>query len=272
MSEPVFKFDSDDPEMQKAYQAAREAFRYFWRELSWERRRIVPALDMSMVKLPFTDGPRSDGESAVEQMWIGDIEFDGDSISGTLLNSPNSLISVAQGDSISRPFGHVTDWMMTSDGRAYGGFTVNLMRSRMGGRERKQHDQAWGLDFGDPSDIQVELERQPKPKAGLFAGLFGRSSGKQDTPGGFFDHPMCVNMIPQLEAQLKTDRSIANNVGDDGWTLLHHDALAGNLGVVKLLVAFGADVSLRTPKGYTAAELARKIGWTEISDFLVPKS
>jgi hypothetical protein len=34
MSEPIFLFDANDPEMQAAYQAAQSSFRYFWRELS----------------------------------------------------------------------------------------------------------------------------------------------------------------------------------------------------------------------------------------------
>lgn len=38
--------------------------------------------------------------------------------------------------------------------------------------------------------------------------------------------------------------------------------------MVKLLVTYGADASARTPHGYTAAELAQKIGWPEIADFL----
>ncbi|WP_429827641.1 DUF2314 domain-containing protein, partial [Campylobacter concisus] len=28
--------------MQRAFEQARESFKYFWRELYWERRRIVP--------------------------------------------------------------------------------------------------------------------------------------------------------------------------------------------------------------------------------------
>lgn len=261
-------FDAKAPEMQRAYQTAQASFRFFWRELSWEMRRIVPGLDMSMVKLPFTDGPRTDGKSEFEHMWIGDIDFDGDTISGTLLNSPNWLTAVAEGDSVSMPFGHLTDWMMTADGRAYGGFTVNLMRSRMGSKERQQHDQAWGLDFGDPSDVQIEIQRAPKPKGGLFTGLFSRGARSQEAPTAFSDHPMCVNMIPKIEGQLQADRSIANHIGEDGWTLLHQESLAGNFGVVKLLVAFGADLSVLSPNGYTASELARKVGWTEIVDFL----
>lgn len=264
-------FNGNDPEMQRAYEAARSSFRYFWRELSWERRRIVPGLDMTMVKLPFTDGPRTDGKPEYEHMWIGDIEFDGDSVSGTLLNSPNWLTSVKEGDHVSRPFSQLADWMMTADGRAYGGFTVNLMRSRMGRRERDQHDQAWGLDFGDPAEIQVEIQREPKPKTGLPAALFGRGGRSDAAPKASSDHPMCVNMMPKVEEQLRADPSIARTVDDDGWSLLHREVLAGNQGIVKLLIASGADPAARTPNGYTPADLARKIGWSEIASLIQEK-
>src|SRR5215207_6522567 len=100
MSEPIFNFDDDNPSMQSAYEAAQQSFKYFWRELSWERRRIVPGLDMAMVKLPFTDGPRGDGNAEYEQMWIGDVEFDGETLSGQLLNAPNWLTSVHEGDTV----------------------------------------------------------------------------------------------------------------------------------------------------------------------------
>jgi uncharacterized protein YegJ (DUF2314 family) len=268
MTEPVFMFDERDPEMQQAYLAAQSSFRYFWRELSWERRRIVPGLDMAMVKVPFTDGPRTDGNPDFEQMWVGDVGFDGDSISGHLLNSPNWLTSVHQGNAVSAPFTHLTDWLMTVDGRAYGGFTVNLIRSRMSRQERDQHDQAWGLDFGDPADIRVEIQRESKPKAGLISGLFGSRPQPSAVPESFRDHPMCVNMVPKIQAQLQADPSVAKTIDADGWSILHHEALAGNLGVVTLLMAFGADPAARTPSGYTAADLARKIGWPEIADFI----
>lgn len=251
--------------MQNAYQSARASFRYFWRELSWERRRIVPALDLAIVKLPFTDGPRTDGNAEFEQMWIGDVDFDGDSVQGTLMNAPNWLTSVREGETVTAPWERLTDWMMTVNGRAYGGFTVNLMRARMSRRERDEHDQAWGLEFGDPNDVQVEIVAGAKPKTGLLGSLFGQGS-RQQTTSGFRDHPMCVNMLPTIDKQLKADRSITLSVGDNGWTLLHQEAIAGNLGIVKLLLAHGADATARTPNGYTAAELAHKIGWPEIAD------
>lgn len=267
MSEPIFMFDAQDPAMEQACQKARESFRYFWRELSWEARRIVPALDMSMVKLPFTDGPRTDGNPAYEHMWISDIGFDGDYITGTLLNSPNWLTSVKEGNVVSVPFFHLTDWMMTCNGRAYGGFTVNLMRSQMERKARAQHDAAWGLDFGAPEDVQVELQQEPQRK-GFISRLFSGGAKAGVLPENFSDRPMCINMIPKIRAQLESDPSIANTVDPDGWSILHHEAMAGNLGLVQLLIEFGADRSARTPNGYTSADLARKIGWAEVADFI----
>jgi uncharacterized protein YegJ (DUF2314 family) len=48
----VFLADDGGPEMQRAYEQARDTFRYFWREIAWDRRRIVPALEMAAVKAP----------------------------------------------------------------------------------------------------------------------------------------------------------------------------------------------------------------------------
>src|SRR5271163_4666279 len=90
----VFLSDNSDPEMQRAYENARATFRYFWREIAWERRRIVPSLDLACVKAPFSDGERaepSQDHPDVEQMWLGEINFDGQFVSGQLLNAPNWL-------------------------------------------------------------------------------------------------------------------------------------------------------------------------------------
>jgi uncharacterized protein YegJ (DUF2314 family) len=220
-----------------------------------------------MVKLPFTDGPRTDGQPEYEHMWIGEVDFDGEMLSGQLLNAPNWLTSVREGDAVEVPFSHLEDWMMTVDGQAYGGFTVNLMRAGMNSQERKQHDEAWGLDFGDPAAVRVEIERE-KPKRGLLSGLLGRRPGNSNAPEGFRDHPMCVNMIEKYDEQLRGDPEIAQNVNEEGWSLLHQEALAGNLGMVKLLVRHGADVAARTSSGRTAADLAREIGWPEIAEYL----
>src|SRR5687767_11897777 len=113
----VFFFDSSDPEMQRAHEQARANFRYFWREVHWERRRIIPGLDVASVKAPFADGPLGGGnttrsdEPECEHMWLSDVDFDGREVSGTLLNSPNWLKSVKEGDAVRLPLDQISDWM-----------------------------------------------------------------------------------------------------------------------------------------------------------------
>ncbi len=272
MGDPIFLSDGDDPAMLSAYKEAQRTFKYFWREMSWERRRIVPGLDLSMVKLLFSDGPRTDGKPEYEHMWVDEVDFDGEVLSGTLLNAPNWLSSIEKGASVSMPFSRLTDWMMTTDGQAYGGLTVNLIRAKMGSRERKQHDDAWGLDFGDPTTTRLEISREKTPKRGFLSGLFDSQSKRGNPQEGFQDHPMCVNMLEKMEAQLKVDSSIALSADDEGWTFLHKEALAGNFGLVKLLVAYGANVDAITKAGRTASQLAGMIGWKEIVEYLDGKS
>ncbi len=90
----IIMFDNSDPEIRRAYENARATFRYFWREVAWERRRIVKGLDLADVKAPFADAGRdtkSDGGPKVEQMCLGEIDFDGQSVSGVLLNSEHPM-------------------------------------------------------------------------------------------------------------------------------------------------------------------------------------
>ena len=104
-SSQVFMFDNSDPEMQRAYEAARLTFPYFWREVAWERRRIIPGLDLACVKAAFSDGQKehSDGAPSTEHMWFSDIDFDGECVDGVLVNSPNWVKSVKKGGFRPRP-------------------------------------------------------------------------------------------------------------------------------------------------------------------------
>ena len=78
-SSPVFMFDNSDPEMQQAYEKARATFRYFWREVAWERRRIIPALDLACVKAAFSDAKatKAGGKPRYTELeWIGHNSWD----------------------------------------------------------------------------------------------------------------------------------------------------------------------------------------------------
>jgi uncharacterized protein YegJ (DUF2314 family) len=269
-SSPVFLFDNSDPQMQEAYRKARATFRYFWREMAWERRRIVPALDLACVKAPFSDpGPAEPQRDHpdVEHMWLGDVDFDGRLVRGVHLNSPNWLKSVKAGDPAEVPLGEISDWMYAIGGEVYGAYTVHLMRSRMGSRERQDHDAAWGLHFGDPGKVRVAPA--PEKRGGWLRSWFGRKSeGEAAIPA---EHPMSEAMVASLEERLAEDPSMLHEKDERGWTLLHHQALAGSAATVRVLLERGANPNARTDHGMTPLQLAQSLGWDIVVALLAGK-
>jgi uncharacterized protein len=254
----VFMFDNSDPEMQRAYENARATFRYFWREVAWERRRIIPALDLACVKATFSDGEqgtRSKDTPEVEHMWLSEVDFDGQIVSGVLLNAPNWLKTVKEGDPARIPLGEISDWMYAISGEVFGAYTVNLLRSRMERQERQEHDGAWGLKFGDPTKIRVA----PEPKGG---GLLKSWFGKRQVDSG--EHPMSEAMAPSLKEQLAKDPCLVSAIDDRGWTFLHQQALAGSAATVKVLLEAGADPNAVTNHGMTPLQLAKSLGWEKV--------
>ena len=267
----VFFANDKDPQMQKAYERARATFGFFWRELTWERRRIVPGLGMAAIKVPFQDPPEIAATPEAEQMWISDVDFDGKVISGTLLNQPNWLRSIKEGDNVQVPLSGITDWMYVINGRAYGGFTINAIRAKMSRQERAEHDGAWGLDFGDPAKTELmPADWLPKQSGGFFKKLFGGASDPVPNLESM-DHPMAVNMVPSFEEFLKSSPGELHSKNDKGMTFLHQMALAGSKMGVEILVNKGADVNAVTNNGMTALQLAKSLDWKDVVDFLVSK-
>ncbi|WP_217550983.1 DUF2314 domain-containing protein, partial [Pantoea sp. GbtcB22] len=84
----------------------------------------------------------------------------------------------------------ISDWMYVIEGEVYGAFTVNLLRSRMGRREREEHDNAWGLSFGDPRKIRF---------------VAGNDS---NDPSALGEHPMSEGMAESLRERLAEDPSL----------------------------------------------------------------
>ncbi|CAI3108170.1 hypothetical protein MWMV17_MWMV17_00502 [Acinetobacter calcoaceticus] len=62
---------NESPEMILAFEKAISTFKYFWRELYWEYRRIVPALELAYVKCAFIqENPEDKNQPLIEYMWI----------------------------------------------------------------------------------------------------------------------------------------------------------------------------------------------------------
>ncbi len=265
----IVMYKGDDPEMVAVSEKARKSFRYFWREMSWEYRRIIPGLDLAAVKVAFTDPDVAPGDPDTEQMWVSEIQCDGKNFMGTLLNSPAWLTNVKAGDPVCEPLSEITDWMFAVRGKVYGGYTVNLLRSRMSSAERKEHDQAWGLDFGDPEEIEV-VYVAPESEPGFFGRLFGKKAviNPEEQRRAMIEHPMSVNMGESLLESLRESKDMLTVEDEEGWTMLHRDALAGNATIVKILLKQGADPKVKTPDGDTALDLARIFGWKHVIKLL----
>ncbi|MBS7254733.1 DUF2314 domain-containing protein [Flavobacterium branchiicola] len=243
----IFYADGENPKMIEAYKKAQETFKYFWRELSWEYRRIIPALDVACVKLAFTQ--EIDNETIVEHMWINDINFDGENIYGILINDPGSLTNVNNGDEVAIPINQISDWLFATKGITYGGFTIQAMRSEMSDEEREAHDEAWGLDFGDFNDIQIVYEQSENPE-------------------NLIEHPMSKNMKESLIEFLKNNPAEVTGQDDLGYTFLHREAIAGNRTSVEVILQSGADIKAKTKSGKTALDFAKNLNWDHLFPLL----
>lgn len=263
----ILMFSGESLAMQEAAKQARDTFKYFWRELSWEYRRIIPGLDLAAVKVAFSTNADSDGPE-VEHMWVNEVRFDGDTVSGVLLNTPQWCDNIAAGDPVSVPLADIGDWLYAVEGKVYGGYSIDVMRQDMSESEREEHDQIWGLDFGKPGEVFI-VPPLPQEKQGFLSGLFGKKEAlavvnTEDLP----EHPMSENMVEKMDQGLQDEPSYTRSVDEDGWTMLQRDALAGNLAPVTLLLKHGADPSAVNPKGESALDLARKMGWPRIVAYL----
>ena len=237
----------DSPAMLEARRRARESFPFFWRELSWEYRRIVPGLNFSAIKLPFAVPNPRDGEAPVEHMWVGEVEFDGQTVSGVLLNSAHAIPGLIEGTPVSASLSQLDDWVCTSRGVLCGGFTVQAMRAAMAADERKAHDEAWGLPFPAPELCNITPYAVDRPEA--LTGVSRLWKKAPPSPGLHYDdalaharaneHPMSENMRESMANDLQSQPQMATQLFD-GWTLLHKDALGGNLTPVQVLLAAGA--------------------------------
>jgi ankyrin repeat protein len=82
---------------------------------------------------------------------------------------------------------------------------------------------------------------------------------------------MSEAMAPSFKEQLVEDPSLANTRDDNGWTFLHHQALAGSLATVNVLLECGADVTAKTNHGMSAIQLAKSLGWDKVIALLASK-
>lgn len=255
MTERIYRYEADEA-MRSAQKSAILSFKYFWRELSWESRRIIPGLDMHAVKVPIKTNVSGKDVPSHEHMWFSNIYFDGKKIYGELLNQPLWVKKLKQGDQKDFELNEIEDWIYSINDYAYGGFTVNIMRASMSKKELKQHDDAWGLKFGDAKSVFVV------PKS------YKSSKGAYQIGDNIPEHPMSLNMNNSFEKEIRKNPKPFLELNDEGYSMLHFDSLAGNISQVKTLLKCGANKSLKNKDGLKPIDLARIMKWETIIDLL----
>ncbi|AUC77620.1 MULTISPECIES: DUF2314 domain-containing protein [unclassified Olleya] len=238
-------YAKQNKKMEDAYVKAQTTFNYFWREVYWEGKRVVPAHDLALVKIPFQQVIEGREAPLVEHMWISDIDFDGELITGVLQNAPNKLTNVAEGDTITRKLSEISDWMLSIDRKTYGGYTIQVLRSGMTEEARVQHDKAWGLDFGDYNTILV-AHLQEEEKENLI------------------EHPMSKAMEQPARDYFTGNLDVVKAADENGVTRLHTETIAGNETAVKILLELGADKKAKTKTGKTALDFATTLNWSHL--------
>jgi ankyrin repeat protein len=198
-------------------------------------------------------------------MWINEVLFDGENVKGYLINEPHSLKNIQVGDYVEVPLNHISDWLFAITPnvqkpkglsrlfsslspvlpKAYGGFTIQKMRADMSGTERKEHDAAWQLDFGDFNDIQVV-------------------NNQKENPENLIEHPMSKNMKEEFAQFLQQYPDEIFHMDENGLTLLHRETIAGNLTIVQAALDAGADKNIQSGKGKTALDYAKEFKWEHI--------
>lgn len=272
MAKSIYYGAEGDDTMDKAVKNARKTFKFFLREFSWEKRRIIPGLDLAAVKIAFkTDKKPWFGQAPeTEHMWVQNVVFDGKIIAGQLLNKAKWVKGKRAGSPGGGPIDVMTDWMYVINGRVYGGFSIDAMRQSMDPAERAGHDAAWGLEFGEPGTILLAPGQRTDEEG---------ESAIDDAPENAYtmerrselagiSHPMDINMRDSLKEALQQNPEMANETDELGMSLLHDEALAGNDQTIEVLLQNNADTSARNSHGQTPLDLAKLMGWPKVIGLL----
>lgn len=145
----VIQVAKNDKEMEAAMQAARESFPAMWKEVEEERKQANSRFTSAMVKAYF---PSAHDPDSGEHLWIDQVTYIGDKISGVITSEPLDLVEPKLGDRISIPLERLSDWLVVDSGIAKGAYSVQLLRKRMSAAERDEHDSHYPFGFSDPKN------------------------------------------------------------------------------------------------------------------------
>lgn len=112
----VVNVDTDDEAMNAAIAKAKETFHHF--EANW-MRADVDGCGIKLAMKTDTDG--------VEHIWFTPLEIEGDQITASCANDPESIPGLRFGDVRVVDRGNISDWMIMEREKCYGGYTIRVL-------------------------------------------------------------------------------------------------------------------------------------------------
>lgn len=144
--EPLFVAVAQQNEkMLQAYSKARETLPQFLSAIT--SVRFSSATNSVKIKLRDDDHSKELGEDRFAYLWVWDVQRTSDNtLEATVGELPKEGINQLKVGTTLRFEPHdVHDWMIVEGSQAWGGFTLRVIRERMGPQERIQHDEYTGI-------------------------------------------------------------------------------------------------------------------------------
>jgi uncharacterized protein YegJ (DUF2314 family) len=125
----VVSVPRSDPDMERAYQEARQSISQFLERL----HQPTPTQEYAAVKV------RIGGEDRDHYIWVSEVTWDGIRFAGFVygVDVPSPFES---GDEYEARPDDIYDWMIIDGGRLMGGYTIRVARSEMTIENRERYD------------------------------------------------------------------------------------------------------------------------------------
>ena len=115
----VISIDAKDQQMNTAIEKAKATLNLFF-----ENYKTMENVGYSL-KFGLTTS-----NGSMEHIWFNPIEVDGDTITAECANAPRNIPGLKMGDVRDLKRDQITDWMIVSGNRCYGGYTLRVLAQR----------------------------------------------------------------------------------------------------------------------------------------------
>lgn len=116
---PIIDVDSEDQQMNAAIEQAKATLNQFFDNYK--------SIENDGYSLKFGLKTSDDG---IEHIWFNPLEIDGNTIKAECGNEPRNIPDLKLGDVRDLKRDQITDWMIVSGNKCYGGYTIRVLAER----------------------------------------------------------------------------------------------------------------------------------------------